>query len=380
MFSIDAQDGLARTGSLKTAHGTLRTPCFKAVATKSAVKMMSSDGLKEIGQQAVISNAFILSLRPGLEVIRAHGGLHSFMDFDRTIYTDSGGFQILSLGDEFHVKTTDKGLSFRSPFDGSHQTLSPKSCMQIQQTLGSDVAMALDHMPLYGSTKEQAIESLKHTHDWMQRCKKIHTGESIYGKRQLLFGIAQGGVYPDLRLKSIRFIDSLDFDGIAFGGLAVGEPKEKMFEMIDLSSRNCSEEKPRYVMGLGSPEDIVKAVDKGVDTFDSIFPTRNARHGHLFTSDGVLRIENAAYRQDYGPIDNDCSCKICKKYTRSYIHHLLRTREPLGKMLATYHNLYFMQDLVKKIQKAIQAQEFSDFKKEFLARYQDAKAEDGSEN
>jgi queuine tRNA-ribosyltransferase len=364
MFNIKAEDGNARTGRIKTAHGYVDTPNFKAVATKGAVKLITTEELKEMGSQEIICNAFILSLRPGLKIIEQHGGLHKFMDWDRTIFTDCGGFQVFSLEQDFHLGITDKGISFRSPFDGTKHLLTPEKTIEIQKSLGSDAAMALDHMPLAGCTREEAILSLKHTHKWMEECRKLHTG----GK-QLIFGISQGSVFPDLRKKSVRFIDSLDFDGIAFGGLAIGEPKEKMYEMINISVKNCSNDKPRYLMGVGSPEDILKCVSLGVDTFDSVFPTRNARHGQIFTHKGPINIDNACFRDDLSGLDEGCKCKVCRKHTKSYLYHLFKTREPLGLRLASYHNLYFIQDLLKSAKKAINNNEYRDFMKEFLKDY-----------
>jgi len=364
MFKLRSEQGLARTGVLETAHGRVETPNFKAVATKGAVKYIEPDDLKEMGASSVISNAFILSLRPGLEIIEDHGGLHKFMDWDQTIFTDCGGFQVFSMENDFHLKTSDKGIEFKSPFDGKLQRLTPETVMDIQNRLGSDVAMALDHMPLYGCSKEDAIESIKHTHVWMEQCKNIHNND-----KQLLFGIAQGSIYPELRKKSIKFIDSLDFDGIAYGGLAIGEPKDKMFDMIKLSTENCSKEKMHYAMGIGSPNDLLKCIELGVDTFDSVFPTRNARHGCIFTRDGSINIENSEFKNDYNPLDNNCSCKVCKRYTRSYLRHLIRTKEPLGYRLASYHNLYFIQEMMRDVRKAINNNEFDSFKKDFLEKW-----------
>ncbi|MBU1704113.1 MAG: tRNA guanosine(34) transglycosylase Tgt, partial [Nanoarchaeota archaeon] len=255
-------------------------------------------------------------------------------------------------------------IAFKSPFDGSKHTLTPEKVMEIESRLGSDVAMALDHMPLYGCTKEQAVESMKNTHAWMEECKKIHDND-----KQLLFGIAQGSIYPDLRKQSIKFIDSLDFDGIAYGGLAIGEPKEKMFDMIKLSTENCSKDKPHYAMGIGAPDDLLRCISLGVDTFDSVFPTRNARHGSIFTRDGQICIENAQYKEDLEPLDPECDCKVCKKYTRSFIRHLFRTKEPTALRLSSYHNVYFIQNLMKEVRKAIDKGEFEDYKEEFLTRY-----------
>ena len=371
MFTIKAEDGEARTGILHTAHGIVHTPCFKPVATKGAVKIISVPDLVEIGAEALISNAFILFLKPGLDVIEAHGGLHKFMGWDRTIFTDCGGFQVLSLEHDYHLETSDRGIKFRSPFDGREYMLTPEKVMEIELRIGSDVAMALDHMPLYGCTREQAEESLCHTHKWMEECKNIHDkARKKNNSDQLLFGIAQGSVYPDLRKKSIKFIDSLDFDGIAYGGLAVGEPKEKMYEMIRISSDNCSRKKPRYVMGVGSPQDIIKCISMGVDTFDSVFPTRNGRHANLFTRDGSINIDNSGYREDYHPVDNECGCMVCKNYTRAYLNHLFNTNESLALRLGSYHNLFFIQEMLRNARKSIEKGEFEEFKNIFLKRYE----------
>ena len=365
MFTIKAEDNQARTGVLKTAHGKVETPSFMPVATKAAVKLITTHDLEEMGAQSLISNAFILYLRPGLEIIEEHKGLHNFMHWHNTIFTDCGGFQVLSMEQDFHLKTHDKGIEFKSPFDGTKHSLTPEKTMEIENRLGSDVAMALDHMPLYGCTREQAIDSLKHTHKWMEECKKLHDND-----KQLLFGIAQGSIYPDLRKLSIKFIDKLDFDGIAYGGLAVGEPKEKMYEMIKISSENCSKEKPHYLMGVGSPEDLLKCITLGIDTFDSVFPTRNARHAQIFTHNGPINIDNSRFKNDYSALDEECKCQVCKKHTKSYISHLFKTGEPLGLRLASYHNLYFIQDLMKNTRKSINNSEFEDFKKEFLDNYE----------
>ncbi len=377
MFKITEESGNARCGVLQTGHGRVETPNFKPVATKGAVKLISSDDLHEMGVQELISNAFILYMRPGLDVIEAHGGLHKFMDWDRTIFTDCGGFQVMSLEEDFHVKTSDKGIQFKSPFDGTMQKLDPEKTMEIESRLGSDVAMALDHMPLCGCSRADAIESMKRTHGWMEQCKRIHDRISKEGNavnpKQLLFGIAQGSTFPDLRKKSVSFVDSLGFDGIAFGGLAIGEPPEKMFKMIKIGCENTKPETPRYVMGVGSPEYILRSVEMGVDTFDSVYPTRNARHAMLFTRKGPINIDNGGFRTDYGPIDPECDCFVCKRHTRAYICHLLRTREPLGLRLASYHNVYWLQKMMKDARAAIAKDEYSDFMRNFLERYNESK-------
>ena len=370
MFKITSSSGNARAGVLKTAHGKMHTPCFKAVATKAAVKYMPSFMLEKIGQEAIISNAFLLSLRPGLETIKQYGGIHKFMDFNGTIFTDCGGFQVLSLVNDHHLNTTPKGLMFRSPFDGTKVTLTPKNLVQIQHTINSDVAMALDHMPLYGCSKEEAKQSVDNTYAWMKECKNLHDElrESTNSK-QLMFGIAQGSVYPELREKSTRQIDSLGFDGIAFGGLAVGEPRDQTLKMIELSIKNCSWEKPHYAMGVGNPVDVLNCISLGVDTFDSVFPTRNARHGHLFTRQGTINIKNSKFRNVHSPIDEKCNCETCKRYTIAYVHHLFRAKERVAEMLCTVHNLTFMQELMKDSRKAIEEDRFEEFKDKFIKDY-----------
>lgn len=375
MYRISAEDGRARSGVLETAHGKVHTPCFKPVATKGAVKLICTEELKEIGAEALISNAFILSLKPGLEIIEEHGGLHGFIGWDRSIFTDSGGFQIMSLGDGFLSGTSEKGITFKSPFDGKSHLLTPEKAMETQSRLGSDVAMGLDHMPLYGCSEGEAAESVRNTHKWMMECRRLHDND-----QQLLFGIAQGSVYPELRKKSVAFIDRLDFDGIAFGGLAVGEPKEEMHRMIRLSSENCLWEKPRYVMGVGSPVDIIKCISMGVDTFDSVFPTRNARHASIFTWKGPINIENSEYRRDTDPLDSECRCAVCRKHPRAYMSHLIRTGERLGQRLASFHNLYFMQELMRHARKAIESGEFGTFSENFIAMYSGTEKEKSGYN
>ena len=358
-YEIVAEDGKARAGILKTKTGRYETPIFMPVATKGAVKLVSAHSLEEIGVDALIANAFLLYLKPGLDVIEKHGGIHRFMNWKKCIFTDSGGFQVLSLSD-FKSKFSDNGLLFKSPFDGKEHLLNPKKVMEIEEKLGSDVAMALDQMPLYGSTKKDVIEATKRTHLWAENCLKEHKDD-----KQLLFGIAQGSVFKDLRKKSTEFISKLDFDGVALGGLCIGEPKQKMMEMARLSVRILPKNKPRYMMGVGSPRELIECVGQGIDIFDSVWPTRNARHGQALTSKGKLSIENKIYRKDLKPIDNNCGCKICKSYTRAYLHHLFRTKEQLGMKLLSYHNLYFLEELMRNIKDAIKEGSFRKLKNEY---------------
>jgi len=358
-FKITAISGKARTGILKTRTGEYETPFFMPVATKAAVKYLDFQELKETNTTAIISNAFLLYLKPGLDVIKNHNGLHSFSTWGKCIFTDSGGFQVLSLRD-FKEKFSDKGLKFKSPFDGALHELTPKKIMEIEQSLGSDVAMALDQMPLYNSSYEEVKKATERTHIFAEQCIKYHTDKS-----QLLFGIAQGGIFSDLRVKSTKFISSLNFDGVALGGLAVGEPIEKMFEMIRLSIPLIPESKPRYLMGVGSPREIIRAVEYGIDIFDSVWPTRNARHGKIFTSFGYLEIEKSSNKNSLEPLDKKCKCNVCKNYTRSYLHHLFKTNEPAGKKLLTYHNIFFIQEMMQKIRQSIKENKWGELKNEY---------------
>lgn len=359
MFKIAHKDGKARVGVLKTKTGEYETPFFMPVATKGAVKYISTEELEEMSTQALISNAFLLYLKPGLKIIQKHHGLHNFMNWQKCIFTDSGGFQVLSLND-FKDKFSDKGLKFKSPFDGSVHELTPKKVMETEQALGTDVALALDQMPLYNSTREQVETATKRTHLFAKECLANHKDKS-----QLLFGIAQGGTFLDLRKESAKFISGLDFDGIALGGLCIGEPKSKTLEMIKLSVEILPENKPRYLMGVGSPLEILEAVENGIDIFDSVWPTRNARHGRVMTSQGDINIENTKFKNNASLLDKNCNCEVCKNYTLSYLHHLIKTNEPLGMKLLSYHNLFFMQNLMVRIKNAIKQNKLKELKNEF---------------
>lgn len=359
MFKIKNKDGHARAGILKTAHGKVETPFFMPVATKTAVKYLDPRDLQEIGIQAIIANAFVLSLRPGLNTIKKSHGIHKFMNFKNTIFTDSGGFQ--KIKDSFYIKSTDKGLHLKSPFDGKKQLLTPKKVMDIQNTINSDVAMVLDEMPLHSQSRKQIELAVKRTHKWAEECLKHHNN-----KKQLLFGISQGGLYPDLREKSAKFIGSLAFDGFAFGGLAIGEPEKQTYKMINAQVQHFPEEKPRYLMGVGNPAQLINAISAGADCFDSTFPTQNARHNTLFTSKGKLIIKNSKYKNDLKPIDKNCNCYICKNYTRAHIRHLMKMTEPNGLRYCTYHNIYFIRNLMKEIGVAIKEERLDKFRKKFL--------------
>jgi queuine tRNA-ribosyltransferase len=284
------------------------------------------------------------------------------MNFKNAIFTDSGGFQ--KIKDSFYIKSTDKGIHLRSPFDGKKILLTPKLCMKIQNTINSDVAMVIDEMPLPNQSRKEVELAVKRTHRWAKECLKHHKN-----KKQLLFGIAQGGLYPDLREISAKFISALKFDGVAFGGLAIGEPEQKTYKMINSQVRHFPEDKVRYLMGVGSPRQLINAIAAGADCFDSTFPTQNARHATLFTSKGKLKIKNAKYKNDLRPIDKNCNCYVCKNYSRSHLRHLMKMQEPNGLRYCTYHNIYFINNLMKQIRKAIKEKRFEKFRKSFLKYY-----------
>ena len=362
MFKLITEDSGARIGKLKTKHGSIETPFFMPIATKGTAKQVSNDELKQIGSEAIIANAFILYLKPGLDVINKFKGIHNFMKWDKTIFTDSGGFQILSK--TFLYEHNDKGVYFKNPFDGSKKFLTPEDIIKIEENIGGDVIMTLDFVPHYGKDKEYIAESIRITHLWADRCLKAHKN-----KKQLLFGICQGGTFRDLREKSTKFINNLDFDGVALGGLGIGEGRDLMFNTIKFSMKFIDIDKPRYLMGVGSPEDIIEAIGAGIDCFDSRFPTMNARHGGIFTSKGKINIERSIYRYDEDPLDKSCRCYVCKNFSKAYIHHLYRTYEPIRDRYGNIHNLFFIQNLINKCRKAIKNNEFVDFKKKFLKEY-----------
>jgi len=354
VFKIKAKKGKARAGILNTAHGKIKTPFFMPVATKGSVKWLANEEVEKAGTQCLISNAFILYLKPGLEVIAKHKGLHGFMDWKKGIFTDSGGFQVLSP--DFCIKLSNRGVTFRNLFTGKKMLFSPEKAIEIQNSLQSDVAMCLDDVPLHGSDLKRLEEAAVRTTAWAERCKKAHKN-----KKQLLFGISQGGTDKKLRKKSTREIVALDFDGIALGGLCLGEEKQKMFSAVKTAVSVIPEQKPRYLMGVGSAKEIIKAVSLGIDIFDSCFPTRTARHGKAFTGLKHINISSAKFRFDLKPLDKNCSCYVCKRYTRAYLHHLFRTKEESAFKYLSYHNLFFVQALMEKIRKAI---EKGSFKKE----------------
>ncbi|UCF07701.1 MAG: tRNA guanosine(34) transglycosylase Tgt [Thermoplasmata archaeon] len=364
MFKVTAEDGKieARCGELKLGHGVLNTPSFLPVATKADVKMTSPDELRHMGAQGVIVNAFLLYLRPGAEVIEAAGGVHGFMDWDGTVFSDSGGFQILNK--EFLVKVADEHVTFRSPYDGDKYDFTPEKCAEVQMTLNTDVALALDDCPRFGSDHENAEASTSRTIRWARRFKEAHDSQP-----QASFGIIQGGVYRDLREKCTEALVDMEFDGYAIGGLSIGEPKELMHEVVGWSMPHIPSEKPRYLMGVGSPEDMLRAISMGVDIFDSVFPTRNARHNTVYTRHGKKNLGKEKYSRDFTPIERECQCYTCRHFSLAYVNHLLREYEFLGMRLATLHNLHFTINLMKEAREAIENGRFTAFKNAFLKDY-----------
>ena len=345
-FSVLATAGQARRGRLQLAHGSIETPAFMPVGTYGAVKGMRPHQVEETGADVILGNTFHLWLRPGLDVIQAHGGLHRFISWNKPILTDSGGFQVFSLGDI--RKISEEGVSFRSPVDGAKCFLTPEESMRIQGILNSDIVMAFDECTPHPATHLEAQSSMRLSMRWAQRSQEAHQGNP-----NALFGIIQGGMYEDLREESIEKLVLLNFDGYAIGGLSVGEPKEDMHRIMSFVTPKMPKDKPRYLMGVGTPVDLVQAVLSGVDMFDCVLPTRNARNGWLYTSTGVVKLRNAKYRFDEGPLDENCSCYTCKNFSKSYLHHLQRIDEMLGAHLNTVHNLHFYQSLMKGLRSAI---------------------------
>jgi len=359
-FEKLGEDGKARRGRLTFPRGTVETPAFMPVGTYGTVKGMLPRDIEAIGAEIILGNTFHLMLRPGTEVVKAHGDLHDFTQWQGPILTDSGGFQVFSLGDM--RKITEKSVTFRSPVDGSKVELSPEIAIQVQRDLGSDIVMIFDECTPYPATEKQARESMELSLRWAERSKKAHEGNPA-----ALFGIVQGGMYEPLRERSLQGLTDIGFDGYAIGGLSVGEPKEDMIRILDHLPPKMPEDKPRYLMGVGRPEDIVEAVRRGIDMFDCVMPTRNARNGYLFTSTGIIKIRNARHRHDTGPLDERCDCYTCQHFSRSYLHHLDKCGEMLGAQLNTIHNLRFYQNLMSGLRGAIEAGTLSDFISEFYA-------------
>ena len=359
-FELSKQDDSARRGRLTFERGTVETPAFMPVGTYGTVKAMTPEELQGIGAQIILGNTFHLMLRPGTEIISKHGDLHDFMQWQGPILTDSGGFQVWSLTDL--RKLTEEGVRFRSPINGDEVFLTPEKSIEVQIALGSDIVMVFDECTPYPATTDQARESMELSMRWAKRCKSAHAGQD-----SALFGIVQGGMYPDLRVESLNALTDIGFDGYAIGGLSVGEPKDKRHAVLDGLLPHMPNDQPRYLMGVGTPEDLLEAVERGVDMFDCVMPTRNARNGHLFTSEGVVRIRNAAHKDDTGPLDANCECYTCQNYSRAYLHHLHRCNEILGARLNTIHNLYFYQKLMRGMREAIEKGEFAAYKQKMLA-------------
>ena len=353
----------ARTGTIETNHGVIKTPVFMPVGTRATVKAMNNDELKSIGSQIILSNTYHLYLKPGQEIIRKADGLHKFMNWDKPILTDSGGFRVFSLSKT--RKITEEGVQFRSHIDGSKHFISPEKSMEIQNDLGSDIMMAFDECVPYPASYEYTEDSMKRTLRWLKRCKDYHKNTD----KQNLFGIIQGGMYKDLREYSAKNTIDFDLPGYAIGGLSVGEPRDLMIDLLDFTTDFMPENKPRYLMGVGTPDYLFEAVEHGVDMCDCVLPTRIARNGTALTSKGKLVVKNAKYKDDFSALDDNCDCYACKNHTRAYIRHLLNVDEILGARLLSIHNLRFLIKLMENIRKSIEEDRYLEFKDEFYRNY-----------
>ncbi len=353
----------ARLGRLHTPHGVIETPIFMPVGTQATVKAMTPEELKEIGSQIILSNTYHLYMRPGHDLIERAGGLHKFMNWDKPILTDSGGFQVFSLGPLRKIK--EEGVEFRSHLDGSKHFLSPEKATEIQNVLGSDIIMAFDECAPYPADRQYVKNSLERTTRWLERCKAAHK----YPEKQALFGIVQGGMYKDLREQSAKEITAIDLPGYAIGGLSVGEPKDMMYEVLDYTVPLLPEDKPRYLMGVGSPDDLLEGVLRGIDMFDCVLPTRIARNGTAMTSQGKVVVRNASYAEDFTSLDPECDCYTCKNYTKAYLRHLIKCNEILGSRLLTIHNLHFLLKMMENVREAIKEDRLLDYKKDFFEKY-----------
>lgn len=353
----------ARRGIVHTPHGDIQTPVFMPVGTQAAVKAMRPEQVRDMGAEIILSNTYHLYLRPGHEIVREAGGLHKFMNWDRAILTDSGGFQVFSLGSL--RKITEEGVKFRSHIDGSPHMITPEKSIEIQNSLGSDIMMAFDECAPYPADRTYVKNSLERTTRWLKRCKDYHRD----WERQSLFGIMQGGMYKDLRRQSAEEIVELDLPGYAIGGLSVGEPKELMLDILDDCVDYLTEDKARYLMGVGSPDYLFEGVERGVDMFDCVLPTRIARHGLAMTSAGRVNIKNAMYERDWEPLDPECDCYTCRNYSKAYLRHLFKSGEMLSSMLLSNHNLHFLIKMMGNIRKAIEEDRFLEYKKEFYDKY-----------
>ncbi|MCR5625341.1 MAG: tRNA guanosine(34) transglycosylase Tgt [Lachnospiraceae bacterium] len=373
MFKILNKDGNAKRGEFHTVHGVIQTPVFMNVGTAAAIKgAVSSVDLKEIGCQVELSNTYHLHVRPGDDVVKELGGLHKFMNWDRPILTDSGGFQVFSLAELRKIK--EEGVHFHSHVDGRKIFMGPEESMQIQSNLASTIAMAFDECPSSVAEKSYIRESVNRTTRWLERCKKemarLNSLDDTINKEQLLFGINQGGVYDDIRIEHAKQIADLDLPGYAIGGLAVGETHEEMYRIIEAVEPHLPKDKPLYLMGVGTPANILEAVERGVDFFDCVYPSRNGRHGHVYTNNGKLNLMNEKFKLDDRPIEEGCQCPVCRDYSRAYIRHLLKAKEMLGMRLCVLHNLYFYNKMMEEIRDAIENNNFQEYKKNKLAGFE----------
>ena len=369
MYQLIKRDGLAKRGRLKTVHGVIETPVFMNVGTAAAIKgAVSTEDLQGIKTQVELSNTYHLHVRPGDEVVKKLGGLHKFMVWDKPILTDSGGFQVFSLAGLRKIK--EEGVYFHSHIDGKKIFMGPEESMQIQSNLASTIAMAFDECPSSVADRNYIQHSVDRTVRWLERCKKemarLNSLEDTINKQQMLFGINQGGIYEDIRIEHAKRIAELDLDGYALGGLAVGESHEDMYRIIDATVPYLPQDKPTYLMGVGTPANILEAVDRGVDFFDCVYPSRNGRHGHVYTNHGKMNLFNAKYELDDRPIEEGCQCPACRKYSRAYIRHLLKAKEMLGMRLCVLHNLYFYNNMMEEIRTVIEEGRYKEYKKQKL--------------
>lgn len=376
MYELLKRDGAARRGRLHTVHGVIETPVFMNVGTVAAIKgAVSTEDLEQIGTQVELSNTYHLHVRPGDQIIKKMGGLHRFMSWEKPILTDSGGFQVFSLAGLRRIK--EEGVYFNSHIDGRKIFMGPEESMQIQSNLASTIAMAFDECPSSVADREYMERSVARTTRWLERCKKemdrLNSLPDTINRHQMLFGINQGGVYEDIRISHAKEIASMDLDGYAVGGLAVGESHEEMYRILDAVVPQLPQEKPIYLMGVGTPANILEAVDRGVDFFDCVYPSRNGRHGHVYTKQGKRNLFNAKYELDDRPIEEGCQCPACRRYSRSYIRHLLKAKEMLGMRLCVLHNLYFYNHLMEEIRQAIEEGNYKDYKKKTLEGLQGGK-------
>lgn len=365
----ESSDGKSRTGILHLPHGDVQTPVFMPVGTNATVKAMPKNFLEEIGFEIILANTYHLYLRPGADLIQKAGGLHGFSKWNKNFLTDSGGFQVFSLSKL--RKITDEGVKFQSNIDGSYHFFTPENIVQTQVKFNSDIQMQLDVCTGFNEERKTAEKALKVTSNWLIRAKKEWENQKENGYKGILFPIVQGHFFEDLRKQSAEFVSSLDMPGIAIGGLSVGEPHEEFVHFMNFTCDNLPREKPKYVMGIGTPEYILDAVQSGVDMFDCVLPTRNARNGSYFTHKGPLSIKQERWAEDFSPVDSECNCMVCRTYSKAYLRHLFKSQEILSSILASYHNLYFLNNLVKEIRNAINENRFEEYRKNFLEKYKE---------